>query len=493
MPYAPASSPAAPPADGSVSEDRTTPTQEIGRLFTLQQTNTLRLRHTTAAQRAEKLRRLHTMVLDYRSAIQDALFADFRKPAIEVDTSEIAAVAEEATYAAKHVARWMAPERVSTPPQLVGSTSEIRYEPKGQALVLAPWNYPLNLALNPVVAAIAAGCPVLLKPSEHTPYTSRLLREMVQATFAESEVAVVEGAVETAEYLLEQPFDHIFFTGSSKVGRLVMKAAAEHLSSVTLELGGKSPTIVDRTADLKKTARRIALGKFTNAGQTCIAPDYVYVHADVHDAFIEALQDTVTSFYGETVAERARTLDYGRIVNAKHHERLQSLYSDAVAKGAQTPVGTGLAGEGQFIDPTVLTHVPLEAEIMQDEIFGPLLPVLSYRSLQEPIDLINSKPKPLALYVFTGDDAVAEHVINHTSAGGTTVNNVFLHYLNPALPFGGVNNSGLGKYHGEAGFRAFSNARAVVRQRNVPSAMDLLTPPYTFLVRRAVDLALKVV
>ena len=484
--------PAAPPPASPTTEAATPPT-EIDRLFRLQQANIARVRHTTATQRADKLRRLHQMVLDHRSAIQDALFADFRKPAVEVDTSEIAAVAEEATYAAKHVAQWMKPQRVSTPPQLAGTVSEIRYEPKGHALVLAPWNYPVNLALNPIVAALAAGCPVLLKPSEYTPYTSRLLRGMVQSTFDESEVAVVEGAVDTAQHLLGHPFDHIFFTGSTDVGRIVMKAAAEHLSSVTLELGGKSPTIVDATADLRKSARRIALGKFTNAGQTCIAPDYVYVHADVHDAFVDELATAITSFYGETVDERARTMDYARIVSDRHHERLAELYRDAVAHGAHAAVGTGEAREGRFLDPTVLTDVPLAADVMQEEIFGPLLPVRSYRALHEPIDLINSKPKPLALYVFTGSDTTADQVIAHTSAGGTTINNVLLHYLNPALPFGGVNASGLGSYHGEAGFRAFSNERAVVRQRKVPSPLDLLTPPYSALARRAVDLALKLV
>jgi len=304
---------------------------------------------------------------------------------------------------------------------------------------------------------------------------------------------VVEGAVDTAQHLLGHPFDHIFFTGSTEVGRIVMKAAAEHLSSVTLELGGKSPTIVDATADLQKAARRIALGKFTNAGQTCIAPDYVYVHADVHDAFVGELATAITSFYGETVDERAQTTDYARIVSDRHHERLTGLYRDAISHGAHAAVGTGEARDGRFLDPTVLTDVPLAADVMQEEIFGPLLPVRAYHALHEPIDLINSKPKPLALYVFTGSDTTADQVIAHTSAGGTTINNVLLHYLNPALPFGGVNASGIGSYHGEAGFRAFSNERAVVRQRNVPSPLDLLTPPYSALARRAVDFALKLV
>ena len=478
------------PRDGRQND---TPRSEIDRLFRLQRANRQPLRMTSAEQRREKLRALRDMVLSHRKQIQDALFADFRKPPSETDVSETAAVATEAAHAAKHVKEWMAPKRVGTPAQLAGTASEIRYEPKGQSLIIAPWNFPVNLSLSPIVAALAAGCSVILKPSEHTPFTSRLLREMLHATFDEREVAVVEGAVETSQYLLAKPFDHIFFTGSTHVGKIVMRAAAEHLSSVTLELGGKSPVIVDETADVKKAAKRIALGKFINCGQTCIAPDHVYVHRSRHDDLVEALDATIASFYGGTPEDRMQSMDYARVVNPSHHERLQGLLDDALARGAQVAAGSGDAGDGNYLDPTVLTNVPEDAAIMQEEIFGPLLPILRYDDLREVVSAINDRPKPLALYVFSRSDTSVEYVLNHTSAGGSTINNVFLHNLNPELPFGGVNASGIGSYHGYYGFREFSHERAIVRQRRLPSPLDMVSPPYTGFTRRAVDAALKLV
>ncbi|MFB6099471.1 MAG: aldehyde dehydrogenase family protein, partial [Salinibacter sp.] len=354
----------------------------------------------------------------------------------------------------------------------------IHYEPKGVILVMSPWNYPLTLTLGPVVSAIAAGNCVMLKPSEKTPHTNAVLNQLLRDLYDEREVALVPGGKAVAQTLLDQPFDHVYFTGSPPVGRIVMKAAADHLSPVTLELGGKSPALVDATADLDLAAERIVWSKFTNAGQTCIAPDYVLVEDRVRDALVERLIATIERFYGVTAAQRRASDDYARLIDRDHWEKIVSLLEDALDTGASVATGGTYDEESLYVSPTVLTEVPLDAELMREEIFGPLLPVRSVQTLDEALHVINDRPNPLSMYLFTERESTTETVLSRTTAGSTCINEGFIHFGNPSLPFGGAGHSGLGRGHGEAGFRAFSNERSVMRRSYGASFLDLLYPPY---------------
>jgi len=411
-----------------------------------------------------------------------ALSADFGKPEAETIFSEIMPVMQEIAHVRLHLRRWMKPRRVLPTMATIGTSAEIRPEPRGVCLIIAPWNYPFNLMFSPLVSALAAGNSAILKPSEMTPATSRLIAEIVAESFSPDLVTVIEGDKDVAGRLLELPFDHIFFTGSPQVGKIVMAAAAKNLASVTLELGGKSPTIVGPGADLKKAAQWTTFGRFANAGQTCIAPDHVFVHQSVAAEFTAALRAEITNFYG-AVAEKSA--DYARIVNDHHAERLRGLLDDAVTKGAK--VVHGGKGEGRFLEPTLIEAMTPEMEIDREEIFGPILPIMTFDDLEEPIARINERPKPLALYVFERDKAFIERVISGTSSGGVSVNASFLHYTHPGLPFGGVNNSGLGAAHGIHGFQAFSHEKSVLTNRF--SAVPMLFPPYTDRVRRLIRMA----
>jgi aldehyde dehydrogenase (NAD+) len=344
-------------------------------------------------------------------------------------------------------------------------------------LILSPWNYPFNLLINPLVAAVAAGNCAILRPSEKVPHTARVLERLVADAFPPEEVAVVGGGVATAEALLELPFDHVFFTGSTAVGRKVMAAAAKHLGTVTLELGGKSPAVVDETADVRAAARRIAWGKFVNAGQTCVAPDYVMVHAGRERELVAELQTAIAEFYGATEDERQRSPDFARIVDAGAFRRLDALLRESVAAGARVEAGGRTDEAGRYVAPTLLTGVRADSPAMREEIFGPILPILTFRSIEEVVAHVRRGPKPLAMYVFSRRRAVVEALIGGTSAGGTVVNNVLIHLANPSLPFGGVGESGQGSYHGRFGFRAFSHERSVLVQGRA-AMVDVFFPPY---------------
>jgi len=454
---------------------------EIERIYALQQANRAAVGASTASQRIEKLRRFERALLDRAEEIRSAMWEDFRKPAAEVELSEIYPVVSEARHAIRHLRSWMKPKHVSSRLALIGSRSSIVYEPKGVVLIVAPWNFPFNLTLGPLVSAIAAGNCVMVKPSELTPASAACMKRILGDLFDESEVAFVEGDASVAEALLRRKFDHFFFTGSPAVGRIVMKAAAEHLSSVTLELGGKSPVIVDRTANLAEAARKVAWGKFFNCGQICIAPDYVLVEESVKAEFLGHLRASV-----DALGAPSR----GVIVNDRHAARVQRLLDSAIAAGAE--VFMGGTGEGREIAPTVLTNVPSDAPVMQEEIFGPLLPVMTYRTLDEAYAMIEAREKPLVLYLFSRDRGVVREVIRRTRAGGTVVNHALIHFYQLGLPFGGVGHSGFGKAHGFFGFEAFSNARGVLDQRLPFSAIDLLFPPYGGkLKQRLIDFTLR--
>lgn len=462
--------------------------QEIRRIFDLQKNHQFTVARTSAKERIKKLRRLQQTILAHRQDIRDAIHQDFKKPPIEVDLTEIYPTIKEIKSTIKNIRRWMKPKKVGTPIAMLGTSSYIQYQPKGVVLIISPWNFPVNLTFIPLVTAIAAGNCVILKPSEHTPHTSALMNKIIKAVFDEQEVALVEGAIDTSQALLELPFNHIFFTGAPSIGKIVMQTAAKHLTSVTLELGGKSPTIIDKTADIKQTATRIAWGKFTNNGQTCIAPDYLLVHSSQKEALIEALEKEIKAFYGK---DAQASDDYARIVNQRHFERLSSYLVDAKEKGASISSGGQLAAAECYIEPTLVVDPSKDSLLAKEEIFGPILPIYTYNKLDEAIDYINGGEKPLALYVFSKSKKNIRKVINETRAGGTSVNHSVLHFNNNELPFGGDNNSGIGKSHGWFGFEAFSNARSILYQWSPLSATDLLTPPYTGWKQKLADITLK--
>jgi aldehyde dehydrogenase (NAD+) len=424
----------------------------------------------------------------HRAEAQAALAADFRKPPEEVDLTELYPVVSEIKDALRHLPRWMKPRRVPTPIGLLGSAGTIVHEPRGVVLIISPWNYPIYLSLGPLVSALAAGNCAVLKPSELTPHTTAFLRKVVEGLFPPEEVAVVEGDAETAQTLLALPFDHIFFTGSPAVGRVVMKAAAEHLTSVTLELGGKSPVLVDADAHLRTAARKIAWGKGLNGGQTCVAPDYVLVHERVHDALLAELKQAFAGFYGAQAPARQASPDLARIVGSRQVGRIRALLE---APGATVAFGGEVDPASNYIGPTLLTDVDPASRVMQEEIFGPILPVLRVTDMDAAVAFVNARPKPLALYVFSGSRRNAESIVARTTAGGTCINDTVLHFAHPGLPAGGVNTSGFGKAHGIHGFETFSNARGILRQRSRFSAVQLMYPPYTGFVRRMIDLTLK--
>ncbi len=376
-------------------------------------------------ERKQKLDRLERALRKKRAELKIALKTDFGKSFDESEFTEIIVTLAELKQARLKLATWMKPAAVATPLSLFGSKAEIRYEPKGVALILSPSNYPVFLTLVPLIAALAAGNRVIVRPSEKAPATRDVIAAIIAEAFVPHDVACIGGDVDTAEALLTLPFDHIFFTGSTRVGKIVMRAAAEHLSSVTLELGGKSPAIVEADADIALAASRIAWGKFMNGGQTCIAPDYVLVHESVERAFIDKTSQSIAKMYGATDLARATTPDFCRMIDDLHFARIDGLLGASVRAGAIVEIGGQSDATQRYIAPTVLSHVDFEAPIMQDEIFGPVLPVVSYASLDEALARINSRPKPLALYAFTKSSPTVERILGGTSAGGTLINDRF--------------------------------------------------------------------
>ena len=463
-------------------------TAEIERIFEIQRAHQFAVGKTTARERKEKLKRLLNAILSRKQDIRDALYADFRKHPSEVDLTEIMPITSEIKHAIRHVSKWMRPHRVKTPLSLFGSRSHIQYEPKGVVLVIAPWNFPVNLTFGPLIGAVTAGNCVMLKPSEHTPHASAVIKSITEDVFDESEVAVIEGAIETSTAALALPFNHIFFTGAPAIGKVVMAAAAKHLASVTLELGGKSPTIIDETASVDAAARRIAWAKFTNNGQICIAPDYLFVHESKKAEFLDKLTKNIESFYG---IDARRSDSYARIVNHRHYQRLTGYIDDAKQKGATVAYGGRTEGSEDYIEPTILTDVDPKADVMTNEIFGPVLPVYGYESLDEPIAMINSKEKPLALYIYSKSQSNIDRIMQNTRAGGTCINHSVVHFFQNNLPFGGSNNSGIGKGHGFFGFEAFSNPRGVLKQVLPFSGIEFMMAPFNKLKQTLIDLGIK--
>jgi aldehyde dehydrogenase (NAD+) len=432
------------------------------------------------AWRQAQLAGLRRMMEEAEGELVDALKADLGRPTTEAFAADIGHTKQELRHYAKHVARWMKPTKVRLPATVAPAKGWIVPEPLGVALVIAPWNYPIQLLVEPLGAALAAGNCVLAKPSELAPACSAALARLLPRYVDPDAVVVVEGGVDETTALLAERWDHIFFTGSTAVGRIVAAAAAKHLTPTVLELGGKSPTYVHRSADLDVAVRRIAWGKFLNAGQTCIAPDYVLVDKEVKHAFVDKLTRQIGEFYG---SDAKTSSSYGRIVNDRHVARLQGYLEDrgagAVATGGDVDAGT------RYVAPTVTVDPNPETPLMQEEIFGPILPVLAVDGADEAKAFVAARPKPLALYVFAEDDDVVNDVVDTTTSGGVCVNQTLMHILPADLPFGGVGDSGTGAYHGKAGFDAFSHQKSVLRKRTRPD-LKLLYPPYKPMVERLV-------
>ncbi|MGM5468893.1 aldehyde dehydrogenase family protein [Flavobacteriaceae bacterium LMO-SS05] len=458
------------------------------KVFNVLKSNQYSIGNTTYKERIKKLNALkEALEFSYKQRIREALYSDFKKPFLETDFTEIYPVIDEINFVKRNLKSWLKKQRVDTPLTLLGSSSWIKHEPKGVCLILSPWNFPVNLTFGPLVSAIAAGNTVVLKPSEMTPNASKVMSSLVKEVFKEDEVVLIEGEADTAQELLKLPFNHIFFTGSPSVGKLVMKAASENLASVTLELGGKSPTIIDDTAYLEKAVKKTIFGKFLNAGQTCIAPDYILINEKIKKDFVASFSKQIKTFYSEN-PETSKSLS--RIVNKKHFNRVVLHLEDAISKKAVIEVGGSYNQEDRFLEPTLISGLPEHASLLQEEIFGPILPLVTYKTIEDAVNYINAKEKPLSLYIFSKNRKQIDFILNNTRAGSTAINHNLLQFLNPNLPFGGSNNSGIGKSHGFFGFQEFSNQRSILKQHTF-GAVDLLYPPYNMFKQKIVDLTIK--
>lgn len=440
----------------------------IEQVFALQQAHQWEVKASTAEQRKDKLRRLRSTVEAHGEDIVAAVRQDTRKPENEIRITELLNVLGNIDRNIAHLDEWMKPVEVS-PSLNKHDTARIVHEARGVCLILGPWNFPLGLVMGPLAAAIAAGNCCMVKLTDLCPATAKIAAKIVGEAFDEREVALFEGGVDVASALLELPFNHIFFTGSTRVGRLVMAAAARHLASVTLELGGKSPVIVDADADVKKVAADLAAAKQFNGGQACICPDYVFVTPAQKDALIGEFRARVQqNLYRDDGSLKKENI--AQIVNDQNFARIRKLFDDALASGARVAVGGQFEAGDRTIHPTLLTDVTPDMLIMQEEIFGPIVPVMTYDKLDDVIGFISTRGKPLALYIYSSTPGNIERILQRTSSGGVTINGFFSHYLENQLPFGGVNQSGIGSYHGIFGFKAFSHERAIYVQQNPPGS-----------------------
>ena len=410
----------------------------------------------SVAFRINTLNTLKSLVQKHEQDILDAVKQDLNKSELEAKRAEVGLVIGEIDFMVENLEKWAATKEVPTPASHEGAKSFIQPEPYGSALVIAPWNYPFQLAVTPLVGAIAGGNTAVLKPSELTPKTSALLSTLINDNFPEEYLHVVEGEVETSTALLKEDFDYIFFTGSTGVGKIVAEAAAKHLTPTTLELGGKSPTIVHEDANLDEAAQRIARGKFANAGQTCVAPDYLLVHSSVKDELMSKFKEVITASYGENIVENP---NFGHVVSERHFDRLVGfLDNGSIVTGGKHD------RDNLIIEPTILDNISWDDSVMQDEIFGPILPVMTYDSLDEIIEPIVKRPKPLALYLFSDDEAVQDQILSTISFGGGSINDTINHMTSHYLPFGGVGDSGMGAYHGKASFDTFTHFKSVLKR-----------------------------
>lgn len=456
--------------------------QTSEQIFNTQRANLEGITKTKLTERIQKLNFLKEIILAEREELTQAVYLDFKRPHVETDLLEILPTLSCLNHVVKHLPSWTKDVKVSGSPLLLGTSSYIRYEAKGQVLIIAPWNYPLSLVLIPMIEALSAGNAVMIKPSEFTPHSNQALKRLLSKVFLPEEVSLIEGDAKVSQELLSLPFHHIFFTGSTQVGKVVMEAASKNLASVTLELGGKSPTIIEQDADIKDAAKKIMWGKLINAGQTCIAPDYVLIHESKEAEFVQECKRIVDSVY-------AKKESFASIINLKHFERVCLLVEQAKNLGAEV-IGFNTDKADLKIFPTLLRNVPQNAKILDEEIFGPILPILTFKESKEVTAFIQSKTRPLALYIFCENEKKIEDYLASNISGGVAVNDVVMHIANHNLPFGGINHSGIGSYHGHYGFKTFSHERAVLnRSHNL--GMDYFYPPYSDSKKTIIDTMLK--
>jgi len=421
--------------------------------------------------RKQQLKLLSKNIKNHENELLDALYKDLGKSKVEAYATEIGMLLKSIKLMRKELKNWSKTKQTDTPLYLFPTKSYIKKEPYGTVLIIGPFNYPVQLVFEPLIGAIAAGNTAIVKPSELTPHVAIVIKDIIEDTFDEAYVSVVEGGIEETQTLLSLPFDYMFFTGSEKVGKIVYEAAARKLIPVTLELGGKSPVIVDDTANIKVASERISFGKFTNAGQTCVAPDYILVQRKVKNDLIKALKKTITEFYGENIE---KSPDFGRIVNQKHFNRLNDLiqiHKDNVVFGGNS------SKKDLYIEPTLLDNITNDNKIMKEEIFGPILPIITYDNFDEVLEIIQSKSKPLSLYLFSEDENMTHRVVEELSFGGGAINDTLMHLANPNLPFGGVGSSGIGQYHGKYSFDTFSHMKSYTF-KSTRLESSLFFPPY---------------
>lgn len=439
-------------------------------------------------ERVNLLKKLKTLILDTENEIKEAIYKDFRKSPVETETTEILASILEINHFIKNLKKWAKPKSVGSSLLFASTSGTLVYEPKGNTLIITPWNYPFQLPMVHLVASVSAGNTAILKMSEFTPHINQVIKRLLSEVFEQKHVAVVEGGVEETTHLLNLKFDHIHFTGSPSVGKIIMEAASKNLTDITLELGGKSPVFIDKSINITEVARNIIWAKFVNMGQTCIAPDYLLVDKSIEKQFDQALQEEIKNAFGEqTIASK----DLARIINLKQYDRLQR-YLDELENTQTEWVVKGENDKSTlFVHPTVLKNFPLDANIMQDEIFGPILPIIYYTDVNDALKLVSEKEKPLALYIFSKKKEYIDYVLKHSTAGGTTINDAMLHIIHPNLPFGGVNNSGIGQSLGLYGFKSFSHERATLQARFFPMS-KFFWYPYNSKTKQTLNLIKKI-
>jgi len=452
----------------------------IGTTFDLHKKHKVLMKNTSAEYRLSKIRKFKKLMLAKKEEISLALSQDFHKPKIESELTEILPVLSMINLLEKKLSGWMKEKKIPTPLLFKGAKSSIRYEGKGNVLVIAPWNYPFQLTVYPILTSFASGNTTIVKPSEYTGHVNKVIMNLFEEVFSTQEVQFFEGESDISTELLKLPFDHIFFTGSTNVGKVIMEAAAKNLASVSLELGGKSPAILDKTADIVSSTKKIAWGKLVNGGQTCVAPDYLLVHKSEQNIVLDELINHIESFYGVSGSDTKwdEVKDLAHIITERHAERLNTLVEDAVAKGAEIKFGGKYYAGKRVLSPTILTNVTKEMRVMQEEIFGPILPVIGKENLEEMVNYINDFDNSLALYAFSNNQINIDYILDHTASGGVTVNDVLINLGHPSLPFGGAGKSGLGNYHGHYGFEEFSNLRPVMK-RSLDLGTSYFYPPYT--------------
>ena len=446
------------------------------------------INNSSARTRIKKLKKLKEIILKNRVKIKEALKKDFKKNPSEVDLTEIFPVVSEINFTINNLRKWMKDEYVRTPLTLLGSKSFIRYEAKGVVLIITPWNFPINLSFISLINALSAGNSILIKPSEITSETSYVIKDIIEETFDEKEVSVVLGGVDLAKEILKLKFNHILFIGSPTIGSEVMKSASFHLSSVTLELGGKSPTIIDKNCDLKKAAKRVVWAKLINNGQVCIAPDYILIHEEIKNKFVKYVINSIKKLYGDNINN---SQSYCRIVNNNHFKRLKNLIDDSLKNNSKILYGGNTDSNENYIEPTLIENIDKNSKIFNEEIFGPILPIFTFKKIDEAITFINKKNKPLALYIFSSDKKNINKILGETSSGGVCINHNTLHYSNYNLPFGGIGNSGFGRCHGEYGFKELSNKKSIFKQFLPFSPTDILMPPYNSFKQKVINLIIK--